>query len=307
MHKKEVNYSIVILIVMVCIGTIFFSINKTITGNAVFQIGDEETLENKVRELVNDFPLTSHAGDGAEICLLIDVGNNEVYSYQIYKNKGRIEVTPNPYSRYCSNDINNLGSEDFVIKYVDYDSFMDHYENPTCERFIKGGAGEDFYYLPSEFIKPGGMPVCDDVFRERYCDAIAQCISKREMHLKGMDCCIEKKGIYALPALFWDIKILAATVGVLLILIVLTGGIVIHRYVKLNELERKRKEMLTKGQKELEKYVKHTKHLGFERHTVEKHLKGLGWKKEHIDKAFEKHMHHKHKVNHNKHHRHKHL
>ena len=155
-------------------------------------------------------------------------------------------------------------------------------------------------------MRPGGIPVCNDLFRERYCDAVAQCLSKRDMHLKGFDCCIEKTGIYALPAVFWDIRVLAATIGVLLILIILTGGLVSHRYLKLRDLERKRKEILSKGQKELEKYVKHTKHLGFERHIVEKHLKGIGWKKEHIDKAFEKHMHTNNKHNKN-HKRHKHL
>ncbi len=300
MYKKEANHSIIILIVMVCVGIIFFSfINSNLTGNVVFQIGDEETLEDKVRGLANNHPLTKYAGDGAEVCLLIDVGNNEVYSYQIYKNQGRIEVTPDIYSRYCSNDINNKGSEDLVIKYVDYDSFIDHYNNPTCEKFITGGNGEDFYYLESEFVKSGGMPVCNELFRERYCSAVAQCISKRDMHIRGLDCCIEKTGIYALPAIFWDIRILAATVGVLLILIVLTGGLITHKYLKYRELERKRKEMLSKGQKELEKYVKDTKNLGFKRDIVEKHLIALGWKKDHIDKAFEKHMQHNNNHNNN--------
>jgi hypothetical protein len=291
MHKKEANYSIVILIAMVCVGVIFFSFIKgNYTGNIVFQIGDEATLEDKVGEFANKMPLTRYAGDGAHICLLIDVGNNEVYSFQIFKNNGNIEVTPSPYSRYCENDVNNTGSEDFVIKYVDYDSFIDNYENPTCDKFVNNGNGEDFYYLQSEFMKPGGIPVCNDLFRERYCSAVAQCISNREMHLKGLDCCIERKGIYALPSFFWDIKILVITAGVLLILIVLTGGLVVHKLTKLRELEKTRKEMLSKGQKQLEKYVKDTKDQGFRREMVEKHLLSLGWKKEDIDKAFEKYM-----------------
>lgn len=290
MHKKEVNYSIVILIVMVCIGIIFFSfLQGEITGNAVFQLGDEETLLQKVVELANRLPLVAAAGPGAEACILIDVGNDEVYSFQVFNNKGKIEVNPS-LTRYCSNDGNNTGSEDFIIKYVDYDSFIDHYNNPTCEKFIRNSAGEDFYYLPSEFIRVGGTPVCNDLFRDRYCQAVAQCISKRQMHLNGLDCCIEKKGIYALPFIFWDTKILVAIVGVLLILIVLTAGLILHKHTQLKHLEKKRKEILSKGQKQLEKYVKDTKDMGFKREVVETHLKHIGWKKDHIDKAFEKHM-----------------
>jgi hypothetical protein len=292
MHKKEVDYSIVIIIVMVCIGVIFFGFLNYggVTGKAVFQLGDEETLEDKVTELANKFPLTRYAGDGAEVCLLIDVGNNEVYSYQIYKNAGVIEVTSSPFSRYCSNDINNEGSEDIVIKYVDYDSFLDHLDDPTCAKFVRGGAGEDFYFLPSELVIPGGTPVCNNIFSERYCPAVAQCLSKREMHLKGFDCCIEKKGIYALPAVFWDIRILVATIGVLLILVVLTGGVVVHKYSKYKELDKRRKDMLLKGRKELETYIKETKDMGFDRAAIEKHLLQIGWKKEDIDRAFEKLM-----------------
>jgi len=291
MHKKEANYSIVVLIVMVCIGVIFFTfIGGHPTGHVVFQIGDEEGLEDKVKDFVNRMPLTRYAGDGAQVCLLIDIGNNEVYSFQIFKDSGVIDVSHSPFSRYCSNDINNIGGEDFVIKYVDYGSFIDHYNDPTCEKFIRGGGGKDFYYLPSEFIMDGGIPVCNDLFRERYCNAVAQCITNREMHIRGLDCCIERKGIYALPSFFWDVKMLIAAIGVLLLLVVLTGGLVFHKIKVAKEAEKTKKEKLIRGQKELEMYIKDTKCQGFDRETIEEHLLSIGWKKEDIDKAFEKFM-----------------
>ncbi|MBI2147228.1 hypothetical protein HYU19_01995, partial [Candidatus Woesearchaeota archaeon] len=165
---KKGDYTVLVLFVVVSAAllSILFLKQDTPTGYAVFD-GNLDVLKGKVEQFVRTMPLTALAGDGAEVCLII-YDNENAYTFDLFKSNGQVEVTYNPYSRYCDNDINDHGREDFVIQYIDYESFLSHAADPACELLKSTGAGQDFYYLPSEFMQQGGVPVCNDLFKERY-------------------------------------------------------------------------------------------------------------------------------------------
>ncbi|MDO8643016.1 MAG: hypothetical protein Q7R76_05575 [Candidatus Woesearchaeota archaeon] len=261
-----------------------------ITG---FQVADvEQTLTTgtpvpedllaQVKAFANSFPLTKDVGDGAEICLLIDFGNNNVKSFDLFKDGGVVEVTESKYSTYCNNDPNNQGSEDFVIQYVDYASFKDHITNPTCDKFKNNGQGNDFYYLPSEFVKLGGDAVCNRVFQVRYCPAISQCLSNSDLAQMGMDCCIEKKGLYRIPGFgTWQFY---AAAGVFFV--VLFGMVLLLIHFRHKEAQIEKKEA-TYHAGQIEEYILKGMKTGHTEDEIHQKLLDAGWDEEFITPVFE--------------------
>lgn len=243
-----------------------------------FRSGDEETVRQQVIALANNFPPTHYASDGADICLVIDAAPNATLSYRLFKNAGVIEVTPSPHSTYCANDIYNRGPEDLVIQYVDYDSFLDHYRDPSCQNFKESGDGEDFYYLPSEFVQEGGMPVCNTLFQERYCPAVRQCLSTKEMRLSGLGCCVERR-VFEIPGIFSNAYFLIA-------LAILIAAIFIVTMVTHGHHELDRPEERQQVTRELLVYIDRALALGYPPNEVENHLGELGWEREALDVAF---------------------
>ena len=241
-----------------------------------------EDLLSQVKAFVNSFPLTRNVGDGAEICLLIDFSNANYKSFDIYKDTGVVEVTESKYSAYCNNDPNNQGSEDFVIQYVDYESFKDHITSPTCDKFKNNGQGNDFYYLPSELVKPGGELVCNRVLQQRYCPAIRQCLKNSELAKMGMSCCIEKKGLYRIPG-FGTWQFYASTAGFFAVLFSMIL-LLLHFKHKEEQIEKKESTYYA-GQ--VEEYILKGIKTGHTEEEIHQKLLDAGWDEEFITPVFD--------------------
>ncbi len=241
-----------------------------------------EDLLAQVRTFANSFPLTKDVGDGAEVCLLIDFGNNTIKSFDLYKDLGVVEVTESKYSTYCNNNPDNQGSEDFVIRYVDYASFKDHVASPTCDKFRSNGQGTDFYYFPSEFVKPGGAPVCNRVFQLRYCPALRSCLKNSDFAKMDMRCCIEKKGLYRIPGFgTWYFYLSAA--GFFIILFA-TIFFIIH--FKHQEAQIEKKEA-TYHATQVGDYILKGINTGHTEEEIRQKLIDAGWEDEFIAPVFE--------------------
>ncbi len=236
----------------------------------------------QVRAYASSFPLTKQAGNGAEICLLIDFGDNNVKSFDIFKDAGVVEVQESRFSRYCNNDPSNSGSEDFIIKFVSYESFKSSLENPSCKKLTENAGGKDFYYLPSEFIQDGGKPVCNRLFQVRYCPVIRQCTTNKQMPSLGMDCCIVKTGLYRIPGYgtwqFW------ASVGLMFFVTFFLVFIVIHLKHKEERLEKKQ---ATYYASEVEDYILNGMKTGHTEEEIRDKLLDAGWEEEFIEPVFE--------------------
>jgi len=281
--KKEVDYTILVIMVVVSIAilSIIALKSNSPTGYVVFD-GNEETLKTQVGEFVRRFPLTALAGDGAEVCLIITAGS-EQYTFDLFKSNGNVEVTAMPYSRYCDNDFNNKGSEDIVIQYVDYDSFVSHLNNPSCELLKSTGAGEDFYYLPSEFVEVGGIPVCNALFQERYCPAVRACASAAEMKTLGFGCCLLGK---EQPRSSLTAVLTNKYLWFFIFLFLFGFTIILVVYLIEQRKEQKDKESFEKCVRELKHYIDYCLESGRTEKEVREILLRQGWANDIVDYVF---------------------
>lgn len=297
--KKEVTRAVgyTVLVLLLFGGMLLVeesSVSDTPLGITGYQVAEEtaqslasetpipEDLLAQVRTFANSFPLTKNVGDGAEVCLLIDFGSNNVKSFDLYKDGGVVEVTESKYSTYCNNNPNNEGSEDFVIQYVDYASFKDHVASPTCDKFKSNGQGTDFYYLPSEFVKPGGDLVCNRILQLRYCPSIRQCLKNSEMAKMGLSCCIEKKGLYRIPG-FGTWQFYFSTIG---FFIILFSAIFLILHFKHKEEQIEKKES-TYYASQVEEYILAGFKTGHPEEEIHQKLIDAGWDEAFIAPVFE--------------------
>lgn len=244
---------------------------------AAQEIPDISTVTKQVSSLVSAMPLTKYAADGAQICLLIRTGEETFLSFDIFKEGGVVEVTPSPQNIYCDNTPANEGPEDFVIQYVDYDAFQRHVRDPSCENLKTGGAGRDFYFYPSEFMEQGGNPVCNDVFEQRYCDAVRQCASNTEMRAGGLGCCVEY------GPLLGNRAFLAILIAALL------GSFIVALFfiLKKSKEEYAEEHMELYAQKigELREFIASEIREGYSTRDIREQLQSIGWSDDAISAA----------------------
>ena len=183
-HKTYVK-TLALVFVLAVISSIFFSMDKGITGFATYT---QNEVKAQVEDFVYVFPLTEYAGDNISLCLVINMGN-ETYSYDITKQDEVISVINSEW------DCDGEQYEDIIIKYVDYESFQDNKESMTCEKMLRGGDGSDFWYLPSRLItrEGDGRPVCNEEFQKKFCPAIHYCANEAQFDMLDLSCCKEEE------------------------------------------------------------------------------------------------------------------
>jgi hypothetical protein len=291
MKPKEVDKSrtvwfslaalLVLFLVYFYIGTASFTLDS-VTGSAVYTGNlDMSEVTAQVEKYAQSMYFLQEAGTYAEICLLINTPRN-VLSFDILKSPEGIKVRHTPFSRYCDNDPQNKGPEDFVLKYVSYEKFLEHAKNPSCEVIKQGGRGEHFYYLPSEFIEEGGKVKCDPYFEERYCPGINKCATKDEMKQHAR-CCLDKNFITAMPGVlgtYWFWLIILVLFTTLLVLFVL-----LHK--------EKRKLLLKRGAlkrsaQDIDNYVHEGLQKGYSYDEIRANLVNQHWNTQFVDKVLEK-------------------
>lgn len=327
-EKRKTRSAVGIVLSFSLLFFLLFSLSSSVSLAQEDDEQAEQSLQLEVATLVNAFPLTKFAGGGADICIIIPSSDDpaKTHSYRALKADNETTVTPYPHSTYCENDPNNKGPQDFVIQYVDHESFLDHVQDPSCRNFKTSGAGEDFYYLPSKFMEAGGNPVCNEVFRQRYCPAVQQCLSNAEMKAHGLGCCSGGGILDALLSLFGSkqetptqempgtLESLSSgrqgtgktqgffPVLALLLLALVLAGVCIITLVIVKKHHKKERPAgaaapTTSVQAtaatasvsvtpDLVNYIHNAVSLGYSREQIEAYLLQLGWEKEAIDAAY---------------------
>lgn len=269
-----------------------------LTGHAIY--GTKQEVKIELEELLQSFPLTRFVGEGSSICLFIEVSPGIIYSYDIAKMDGRLVVSP-------SNNWNCDGTEgeDFILKYVSYDAFLEHKNNPTCNAFLSNGRGQNFWYLPSRLWPEGrNMFYCNEEFQEKYCPAIYYCTDPEKAPVPiALECCSRsnldaqqllqaqqaaEQGLaenargksavlrspffdYLKPLLFW-------TFGIVIILLLLFTSL---------RLMKKPGKKRSEAMQMLQSYVENTLEAGFSEKQIREELKSKGWPEHIVEDVFQ--------------------
>ncbi|KHO50627.1 MAG: hypothetical protein QT07_C0008G0005 [archaeon GW2011_AR16] len=248
-----------------------------LTGLAVAEV-DDQTLFGEVQRLLQQFPITKHLGSGSEFCLLVKTGETNFKSFDIFKSGSKVSVAPSPYSTYCSNDINNQGSEDFVFQYNTYDAFKQHLDQPDCGKFRELLKTEQIYYLASEFVQSGGKPVCNALFQERYCSAAMQCVPYHELPALGLDCCIGQQPQSTFPA--FGSQAFVAMIFLFVVLVLLSVLVLVHIKHKHQEQEAGEAK---EHQHQVEAFIDEGLEDGYSKDELKEALLEQGWDEQTID------------------------
>ncbi len=279
--KEDIGYGIVIVFVLIVIILINLASGFTITGFAAKIPGVDMTdVKLNVASFAAANPMARYAGVGANMCLLIDFGNENIYSFDIEKTSGTVEVSESPNSIYCD----GLDKEDIVIKYTSYDAFLKSVKSPSCNTFVKG-SGKDFIYFPSKLVKEGGEVICNEEFVEKYCPVVEQCLSNWQLQARGFNCCPGAKKILD-PKLFSDEYFWYSIIGIVVLVIVIAAGMFL---LEERKEEKEIKELIKEEHMgQLQNYIFDALYSGHSKAEIRKHLESLGWPDDVLDKAFKR-------------------
>ncbi len=309
-EEKALFYLIIIGFAVTGFTVATFYGSSGITGYITYPTYDE--MGAQVKSFVENFGLLAHASDGASMCIRLFLNEEEgvVYTYDVQKQDGEFIVHESDDSIYC----NGITEEDFIITFPSYQQFRELKDNPTCENFMTGGAGEYFYYLPSKFIKIGGNPSCNEEFQEIYCPALYYCAKRENFALNNMDCCLAEnmneeqigradvaagqkipRGGFPTNlmgnAYFWVVLVLIVSAISLVILIVKEE----HKKQEIPKFPKAGKGPVVDIGKRVDKeylsqmrdYIRQCVMEGYTKTAIENELKSVGWPPEIIENELE--------------------
>jgi hypothetical protein len=192
--KKDGDYSvlyrgaahIVFIFLIVYVISIFFIHpeffgNASLTGYAVYE-GD--VAKQKLETALSGASFVNMISN-ANICVLIrDLDREHVL---------KVRKTPMGVTVVDSNDYYCDGKavEDLIIKFVSYDAFIELMDSFTVENVVAGRAGNSYYILDSKLVKPGGDVVCDQSFKDNFCNAVMQLGTPEQLIAGDMYCCLD--------------------------------------------------------------------------------------------------------------------
>ena len=257
---------------------------QRLTGLVTY--GTQDEVQQQVESFVAAFPPLRFSGEGANMCLLIDLGYDSFYAYAIQKSGNQVTVTPIP-SMDCG------GQRDFVMKFV----------NPACGEFLVGGHGEQFWYLASRMWPQGGSPTCNAEFQQKYCTALYYCGEPADLS-SALSCCSKdqltpaqqtlaasaaQSGIdknargpksAVLESPLSNMKaILAWGLGVLIVIALVMGALLLMRKEQ-GAHEIKKEDVSAQT---LREYIKSTHAAGFSEGEIASELRQKGWPEDMID------------------------
>ncbi len=173
----------VLLIFLILAPMLVFYSTKTYTSITGAVIYSEDVIPD-VEQLALNHPLTRLAAPGSKMCVIIDDAADHV-SFNIDKNGvDDFNITEASY-QYCDTAEN----EDFILEFLDINSFRNQVNDNSCNAFKKGWGGSDYYFLISRFVEKGGAIICNEEFEEMYCGAVNYCYTDDEVEAYGLGCC----------------------------------------------------------------------------------------------------------------------
>ncbi|MBT7902474.1 hypothetical protein HN587_01330 [Candidatus Woesearchaeota archaeon] len=206
---------------------------------------------------------------------------------------------------YCA----GLNSEELVVKFNDYNSFLETMKSFTPSSLLAGRAGEKFFILESKYVKKGGDVVCDQEFKEKYCNSAITVYSKEELIHADLICCVtdlseEQQNILnqhqketgfdnelasqsKKPGFVDGIKKLSLILFLALFVMLLVVALVVHqKHIKKIEKLRKSQELHVHHKTKLMSFIEDAQSKGYNSGDIRQHLLKLGWQETAINQAF---------------------
>ena len=296
--KREPTGAIVIIVALFFIFVIL-KYTSGPTGMAVANLTDQDIMND-----IQSLPMLNMMIEG-KICMIVDTPNGAV-SYDITKSNGIVDVVKSD-NFYCSGQYN----EDFIIHYIDYNSFLDDIANPSWDNFVSGRGGNSYYILPSKYVDAGGNVVCNDDFKSKFCPLINSYVKDEGSLIKGdLVCCIDhpltkqeiillkehlsnpnfvdESGALSKPAgkVSPSGTIIFSIIIIIIIVAVIVG--ILKGKKKAGKGKKEEKGRLNLGEEEIDEelrgYIRKALSLGYPENELRQKLLNVGWKEDVIDR-----------------------
>ena len=285
--ERFFSHALFIAMIIVVLGVLYVSLRtgSSLTGNAVYE-ADEATTS---LESALNGALFLQSLDQTSACFIISGDEEHVLSAQ--KIGGEFTVSE---ENSCSS------GADLVLKFVDYDSFLDITQDFSVSNLKSGMGGEKFYILPSTHVETGGNVLCDASFKARYCDSLTFFGTPEELISGDLSCCIDKlskdqqklleahlaSGLYSDEGPQLESPALAGLstyvfIGILGVLILLGGTAVFLHMTKKTPAP-----IVDPKVEQLKSYVSGVIAQGYSMDQVYAYLKQQGWPDETLAKVF---------------------
>ena len=242
------------------------------TGYATFATSDEARAVIDIIAADNSLQLL---GEGAQICIAVEISNETAYYYRLAKTAGSVDTA----EIYCADP----GQDNIIVKLNSYDDLLSVRSDPKAFAMEKKNTG--YYIFPSNYVQAGGELQCTEAFQQNYCAPFYYYLTKSD--LAGMDlaCCAnydltaeQKAKIDQLKTgkpkeTLFPAEFLFSTTGVISAIAVIIAIVIV---VSL---------LVTKPKNPLIDYVKSTRSQGYADEDIKNTLLGSGWDEKTIDGA----------------------
>ncbi len=246
--------------------------SPSFTGMATFATNEQ------TRAVVNVLKADSAArllGEGAEICLVVDIDNQTTYYYQLVKSGNLLDVQ----ETYCADS----GQDNVIINVNSYDDLLSARQN--LRDFIIEKRNTAYYLFPSNYIQPAGEVQCTPSFQQRYCGALYKYFTSSQLASRDMVCCANYELSPEQRSALTEIRrgkeeaaapFFFSTTGIMIIISVIVAVIIVLTIV------------LTRGKSPLDEYIEKTKKQGYADEQIMNYLVQSGWPAEEVAKVLRK-------------------
>ena len=149
LRLRGFQFLAIVLLLIALFGVLRRSPGESVTGLALY--GTQQDVLGEVEALTRVAEPLRFIGEGANLCLLVNLGIDSYYAYQLQKSETGITITP-------MREWDCGGKSDFLLKFVGYEEFRQFARQPTCSALRAGGRGNPFWYLPSQLWPQGNSP-----------------------------------------------------------------------------------------------------------------------------------------------------
>ena len=273
MSNNRVIYFTSLLVALILLVTL--NDKPAITGYATFAAREEARSVIDTFSKDNSFQFL---GQGAQLCVVVEINNQTTYYYKITKFGDSADVEES----YCADP----GQDNVIVKFNSYDDLLAFNAGPA--KFVTTRKNTGYYIFPSNNVQSGGDVSCSETFQKDYCVPLYYYLSKSDISKTGLVCCANyeltadekakmaelKKGTTESPLAFLS----ALGIGFNTTTIIIIIGIVLF-VVIISAL------ILVKPKNPLSDYVNSARIQGFADDDIRQALTDGGWDAKTVEDA----------------------
>jgi hypothetical protein len=273
--KKYIEIEIAVTFVVFWLLIIITSISQNpglITGYTI--LSNPEEGQSAIQQILRN-DIFNSIGNGAKLCINIKNNEDEIFSYKVRKHGGHFRVEEAMH--YCD----GVKNEDFVFTFENYDTVLKTKKDFNIDLFKSTTPNDNFKIWESSYVKVGGMVMCDDNFKDRYCSFLDEQFTKKEQKALGINCCTdtEKQSLTPFGIIINIFKRYIWLISLILIGILLGIGTILL-------LGQTDEEIQPDIENQLRCYIEEARRRDFGDKDIKCKLLEAGWEENYIDKTF---------------------